>query len=466
MPSERAHESSIAPSGSREFLLNGPTSFQAILPDGSAAFVHRPEKGIFKLDLTPGGISDYKNSDSPFFPETSRVQIVDVSPRGTFLLTWERAQEGETPNLKLWKTATGEYVAGFRQKSLTRDSWPYVQWTNDEKFAFLLATNEIRVYPGVFPQGSETRFVERIRIPGIASMSFPSQSKGSATGKVLFTSFIPKDKNKPSRAALYEYPSSKQVATSDSYPALVSKSLFQAEEMKVYWSPKGDAALIALQSTVDTSGQSYYGSTSLYLMSPQQDDTVAVPLPQEGPVLDVGWMPNPDKPPCFAVVAGRMPSMASLHNGSDGKATFLFGNRHQNTVTWAPHGRFVTLAGFGNLVSSIQCLRRNSACLFGLRVFTAISNITATTRYSIRPQKNANQGRRNDILGQKQTKTDPSSKSCHCSLYSWIWMVTGFEADLRFHYLPTYECRQWCPYLSLQWRQGQKSALGQQELLA
>ncbi|MGK3757151.1 MAG: hypothetical protein ACI8RD_009465, partial [Bacillariaceae sp.] len=41
---------------------------------------------------------------------------------------------------------------------------------------------------------------------------------------------------------------------------------------------------------------------------------------------------------------------ASLHNGRDGKATFLFGNRHQNTVSWAPHGRFVNLAGFGNLV--------------------------------------------------------------------------------------------------------------------
>jgi len=76
-------------------------------------------------------------------------------------------------------------------------------------------------------------------------------------------------------------------------------------------------------------------------------------------VLDVAWMPNADKPPCFAVIAGRMPALASMHNGNDGKATFLFGNRHQNTVMWAPHGRFLTLAGFGNLAGGMTFWDKN-----------------------------------------------------------------------------------------------------------
>merc|ERR1719343_167378 len=54
-----------------------------------------------------------------------------------------------------------------------------------------------------------------------------------------------------------------------------------------------------------------------------------------------------------------MPSMASLHNGRDGKATFLFGNRHQNTISWAPHGRFVNLAGFGNLAGGMTFWDKN-----------------------------------------------------------------------------------------------------------
>lgn len=365
IPSEREQESSIVTeSGARNFLLKGATSFQALHPDGSAAFVHRPDVGIFKLALDGHNnnhqASDTTSTSTPFLKGTARVQIVDLSPQGTYLLTWERAQEGESPNLKVWSTATGEYIIGFRQKVLRKDAWPYLQWTNNEAFAFLLGTNEVRVYPGTFPNQSETRFVDKLRIPDITSLSLPSQAKGAL--KILFTSFSPKDKNKPSRAALYEYPSQKTPAPTGAnnapYPSLFSKSLFQAEEMTVYWSPKGDAALLSLQTNVDTSGQSYYGSNFLYLMSPQHDDTIAVPLPQEGPVLDVAWMPNPTKPPCFAVAAGKMPSMTSLHDGS-GKATFLFGNAHRNTIAWAPHGRFVCLAGFGNLAGGMTFWDKN-----------------------------------------------------------------------------------------------------------
>lgn len=369
VPSERSEEADIIPRENREFLFKGSTTFQSILPDGSAVFVHRPEVGIFKLDLKDK--SAPAATTTPFLQETARVQIMEVSPQGTFLLTWERAQEGEKPNLKLWNTQTGQFVIGFRQKALRKEAWPYVQWTNDEAFAFLLGTNEVRVYPGKFPQEDQTRFVDKMRIPGISSMSFPSQSP--STSKILFTSFCPKDKNKPSRAALYEYPSKTPVAGNTPYPPVMTKSLFQAEEMTVHWSPKGDAALIALQTSVDTSGQSYYGSTSLYLMAPQQKETFAVPLPQEGPVLDVAWMPNPTKPPCFVVVAGKMPSMSSMHNGNDGKATFLFGNAHRNTIAWAPHGRFVSLAGFGNLAGGMTFWDRNK-----LKQIPPASPITAS----------------------------------------------------------------------------------------
>ena len=378
---ESSNNADAAKKNGRNFLLKGETTFQAFLPDGSAALVHRPNKGIFKVDLSGGdddddnkvSSDDNEKNNTPFFENTSRVQIIDVSPKGNFLLTWERAaaNSDETENnLKIWNTSTGECVTGFRKKSINRSSWPYVQWTHDEKFAFLLTTNEIRIYNGSFSELAETRFIDKIRIPGIDSMSLPSCAASAdggvaVMGKILFAAFIAKDKNKPSRASLYEYPPATAVSPSSPtpYPSIASKSLFQAEEMTVHWSPRGDVALIALQSSVDNTGESYYGSSSLYLMS-QQTDAIAVPLPQDGPILDVAWMPNAERPPCFAVAAGRMPSMASLHNGRDGKATFLFGNRHQNTVSWAPHGRFVNLAGFGNLVRIVYCtLSRTINCI-------------------------------------------------------------------------------------------------------
>ena len=353
VPSERDREATVQTKENREFLLKGVTSFQSLHPHGKSAFVHRPEVGIFKLNMDGGSASD---TSVPFFNETARVQIMEISPQGSFLLTWERAQDGDVPNLKVWDTDTGEFVIGFRQKALRRDAWPYVQWTNDEAFAFLLGTNEVRVYPGKFQQKAETRFVDKLKLPGISSLSVPSNAEGSL--KILFTGFCPPDKNKPARASLYEYPSKTPVAGNANYPAIASKSLFQAEEMAVHWSPKGDSALIALQTSVDTSGQSYYGSTSLYLMSSQKAECVAIDMPQEGPVLDVAWMPNESKPPCFVAVAGKMPSMASMHDSS-GKATFLFGNAHRNTIAWAPHGRFLCLAGFGNLAGGMTFWDKN-----------------------------------------------------------------------------------------------------------
>ena len=328
LPSERKEESGITKRTTREFLFKGTTTFQTLHPKGKCAFVHRPDVGIFKLSLqnAPGGASS--NPTEPFLKDTGRVQIMDVSPQGTYLLTWERPKEGDTPNLKVWSSETGDCVAGFRQKVLKKEAWPYLQWTHDESFAFLFTTNELRVFPGdKFAPNTEARYIDRLRVPGMTSFSLPSKSPNAA--KIYFTAFCPKDKNKPARAAFYEYPSAKAAGGNAPYPAIASKSLFQAEEMSVQWSPKGDVALISLQTSVDTSGQSYYGSTSLFLMSQQHTDTIAVPLPQEGPVLDVAWMPNPSNkgtPSMFSVVAGKMPSMASLHNGSDGKATFVFGN--------------------------------------------------------------------------------------------------------------------------------------------
>ena len=354
VPSERADEANIQKRQNREFLLKGSTSFQALHPHGSAIFVHRPEKGIFKLNLGTGATND---TETPFLIDSAKVQIMSISPQGTFLLTWERAKEGEAPNMKIWNSETGECVIGFRQKSLSRDSWPYVQWTYDEKFAFLLGTNEVRVYPGTFPQAAETRFADKIRIPGIKSLSV--QRESNVALRLLFTAFCAKDKNMPAKASLYEYPSKTPIAGNANYPPLMTKSLFQADEMKVSWSPRGDSALITLQNSVDTSGESYYGSSSLFLMSPHDKDTITVPQPQPGPILDVAWMPDPTKPPQFVLVAGKMPSMTSLHNGIDGTATFLFGNAHRNTIVWAPHGRFLCLAGFGNLAGGMTFWDRN-----------------------------------------------------------------------------------------------------------
>lgn len=201
------------------------------------------------------------------------------------------------------------------------------------------------------------RFIDKLRVTGISSLSLPRQMK--LPGLYYFTTFSPPTKDKPARAAFYQY---KPGMSPDAAP-LLSKSLFQSEEMKSHWNAWGDGALITLQTSMDTSGESYYGSSMLFLFRKDSDETIAVPLPQEGTVLDVAWVPDPTKPPQFAVLAGKMPAMASLHHGLTGKPKFLFGNAHRNTVAWSPHGRFLCLAGFGNLAGGMSFWDNNKGKL-------------------------------------------------------------------------------------------------------
>ena len=74
--------------------------------------------------------------------------MLATSPKGSYLVSWERQQADQPNNLKVWNATTGEFLHGFVQKNLKRDGWPYLHWTHDEKYAFLQVTNEIRVYQG------------------------------------------------------------------------------------------------------------------------------------------------------------------------------------------------------------------------------------------------------------------------------------------------------------------------------
>mmetsp|Transcript_13989 Transcript_13989/g.38677 ORF Transcript_13989/g.38677 Transcript_13989/m.38677 type:complete len:656 (+) Transcript_13989:64-2031(+) len=351
-------------SNSRPFLCKGATSIPIVsAPDGTHIYIHLTGKGIVKCPI-PSDVSSITEPmmfSEPFFADTKTVQMMDLSPQGSYLLTWQRWYEEKPNNLKVWETATGRLLAAFPQRNIKRDVWPYLQWTYDESAAVLLATSEVRIYPAANllatnnEDPTSVRYDGKLRIQNIASFSIPRSSDPNVP--FLLTSFVPGTKDKPARAGLYKFLPGGNTEP-DTKP-LLSKSLFQAEDMKVHWSPAGDAALLTLQTAVDTSGQSYYGSSQLFMLRHGESDVVAVPLPQEGPVLDVAWLPDAAKPPCFVVVAGKMPSLASLHHGKSGKASFVFGNAHRNVVSWSPHGRFLCLAGFGNLAGGMSFWDRN-----------------------------------------------------------------------------------------------------------
>lgn len=333
-------------------LIDGAsTTVQAIAKDGSFALIHIASYGVVKVDL----IDAVASSSKPpvFLMDSEGVQMMDISPNSGFILTWERFYADKCPkNLKVWDATTGKLLAAFAQKNISTTSWPYIQWSHDERYAFLMAPTQIRLYERQAivkneDPSNEPRFCSKLQISCL-SISVPQSSAKESGEPYYIATFSAQSKDKPAVSSVYEL-------KGDKLERLASKSLFQAEECDTQWSPGGNACLMSLQTAVDTSGKSYYGNSRLWLWNASNSaEVVIVPLPQEGPVQSVQWLAHPDKPASFVAIAGRMPAMASLHHGMTGDVTFLFGNNvHRNTVSSSPHARFLCLGGFGNLAGGL-----------------------------------------------------------------------------------------------------------------
>ncbi len=73
-------------------------------------------------------------------------------------------------------------------------------------------------------------------------------------------------------------------------------------------------------------------------------------LDKEGPIHDVSWSPQSNS---FAVVYGYMPAKTVIFNAK-AQVTHTFPLAPRNTVCFSPHGRFVLVAGFGNLAGQMD----------------------------------------------------------------------------------------------------------------
>jgi translation initiation factor 2A len=88
----------------------------------------------------------------------------------------------------------------------------------------------------------------------------------------------------------------------------------------------------------------------MYLLSANGGFDSRVSLDKEGPIHDVSWSPNSKE---FGVVYGYMPAKTTIFNTrAIPQHSFNLGPR--NTIIFSPHGRFVIVAGFGNLAGTMD----------------------------------------------------------------------------------------------------------------
>ena len=263
------------------------------------------------------------------------------SPRGTYIITWQRPTKDEdgnaTKNLKVWRVVDDNAGAGgerdvvgkFVQKNQT--GWN-LQYTPDEKYCARTVTNEVQFY-----ESKDLGTVwNKLRVEGVTDFALAGNEAHSVAV------FVPERKGQPATVKVFNVPQ---------FTLPVSqKTFFKGDKVQLKWNDEGTSLIVLAQTEVDKSNKSYYGETNMYILSANGGFDSRIQLDKEGPIHDVTWSPNSKE---FGVVYGYMPAKTTIFN-QRAVETHSFNLGPRNTIMFSPHGRFVLVAGFGNLAGQMD----------------------------------------------------------------------------------------------------------------
>ena len=204
--------------------------------------------------------------------QADNVFELGFSPLGTYVITWQRpskdANGDAVKNLRVWRAVEKgdehSVVGQFVQKSQT--GWN-LQYTPDERLCARVVTNEVQFY-----QSENLSTVwNKLRVEGVADFALsPGQTHSIAV-------FIPERKGQPAAVKLFIVPQ---------FGAPVSqKTFFKGDKVQLKWNSSGTTLIVLAQTEVDRTGKSYYGETTLYLLSASGDFDSRVDLGMSYPPI-------------------------------------------------------------------------------------------------------------------------------------------------------------------------------------
>lgn len=332
-------------------LIKGPPDFgnASAPPIAATIFEYSPDGSVVATCSGPT-VTLVESSNGrriASFSGDESILYLAFSPSGTYLTTYERPNKelaNAHRNLKVWDAKKGVTVTTFHKKGISKDAWPAIQFSADEGHLFHLITNAVNVH------SSRDNFAQAIRKVEFKGVTQFCISPGK---DAVLAAFVPETRSNPAAVQIMEWGSGA--------PAMRNrKSFFRAQQCKFKWNSSGTHVLVQSLCDYDATNQSYFGESKLYYLSADGKLDLAVPLDKDGSVLDVAW--NPDGQ-TFVVVYGTMPSSTCLYD-LKAKAIYKLASGPYNTVKWSPHGRFIMLAGFGNLPGDIQLFdkKADNAC--------------------------------------------------------------------------------------------------------
>ncbi|ELP93561.1 eukaryotic translation initiation factor 2A, putative [Entamoeba invadens IP1] len=350
------------PSYPCSILLKDGLSFQDDIPKVSSLKIdiealqssYLPSGDIIVITKSGAVVYSKETKEVIFQVDLPNIEKFSYSPQGRYLVFWQliplqyvqgengpqKVKQEEKPTLHVFDTKhPKDPIYSVMQKNI--QIWPIIQFNINETLMAHLAST---VY---FYDVSESRITKAEKQYNATVVRNFAWCK-SADSPNLFAGFSPENakKSQPARLFVSNYPNIGSTITSTSF--------FKAQFSELKWSPKGNLVICKAQTSVDSSGQSYYGESTLHFVS-IADSSKNATLPQPtGPVYDAVF--NSDGT-LMASVAGYMPATVEVFKVlQSGKFISVkkFENQSRNELKFSPNDQFLAVAGFGNCPGEVD----------------------------------------------------------------------------------------------------------------
>lgn len=280
------------------------------------------------------------------------VRSLYFSPKNSFLVTYEKWDPQYPENVHVWALTgdrAGERVRSCTLKGYTSGALPVsvLSWTYDESSCLeLLPGVGVVVHDGDLENPTDPEDDEKvIPEPNLANFLIsPAPQKDACWVAV----YVPQQ-SMVARVSLYHLSKPTKLVMELNLPKKV-------KDCQMLWNFDGSAMLANAMSDVDETGNSYFGSTYLYWLKPDDRKKAAVCGAEDGLVQDLAWSPTSNE---FMVIVGMLPADVNLYSGATGKLEKSLGKSKRNTLKWNPFGRFVAVAGFGTLPGDLDFYDRS-----------------------------------------------------------------------------------------------------------
>ncbi|KAK8808507.1 hypothetical protein WA158_008408 [Blastocystis sp. Blastoise] len=335
------------------FPVNGEYQDVSWSPNGQYCILTTPTK----VDIV-----NVEENKLQYTLNIERVYLTHISPLSTFLLLWSKFN-GKDNNLFVYTLATGELHTSYIQKTMTKQKWPCIQWTDDEELAARQTTERCIVHNGHDLTLPSTAFIK------IPAGSFVGMSPVSKDNCILV--YTPSAKGSSSSLLQYKR-SNNYIRSFNVY------NEHRSTYIEYHFNKEGTLCICLLKNDLDKTGSSYYGTCTPLYINLYVRTTVNLSRP-EATLSACSWNPKGDK---FICIYNTRPATAYVYN-EDNTLHFAIPAGIYNDLVWSPHSRYVALTGFGNLSGDIQIYDIYKKKLLGRCQYKSTSTLywSASSKY-------------------------------------------------------------------------------------